>query len=169
MAQNPSIRWGNQFGIVVLPLRYRKTRTNPLDHVTKAKAMLDRKKTSLEAIFSYWIGTLVMSWFGAKATCYLNRRIVCNTTFTISNVVGPQEKVQFLGNPITYIRGNVSSLPTSLTMNMISYAGSADLQILVAKDIIPDPEFLAKCFESTLTEIKQHVVVTTKVNGLDMV
>ena len=29
------------------------------------------------------------------------------------------------------------------------------LQILVAKDIIPDPEFLAECFEDSLLEMKE--------------
>ena len=39
-------------------------------------------------------------------------------------------------------------------MHMMSYAGRADMQILVAKDIIPDPEFLAECFENALFEMK---------------
>ena len=43
----------------------------------------------------------------------------------------------------------------ALTMHMLSYAGKADMQILVAKDIIPDPEFLAKCFEDSLLEMKE--------------
>lgn len=41
----------------------------------------------------------------------LNYRIVCNTTFTISNVLGPHEEIAVVGNPITYIRANSSSLP----------------------------------------------------------
>ena len=32
----------------------------------------------------------------------------------------------------------------ALTMHMVSYVERADMQISVAKDIIPDPEFLAK-------------------------
>jgi len=42
----------------------------------------------------------------------------------------------------------------ALTLHMVSYAGRADMQIQVAKDIIPDPEFLAKCFEGALLEMK---------------
>lgn len=40
---------------------------------------------------------------------------------------------------------------------MVSYAGRADMQVQVAKDIIPDPEFLAKCFEDALLELKDRV------------
>ncbi|PKI26161.1 hypothetical protein CRG98_049150, partial [Punica granatum] len=68
-------------------------------------------------------------------------------------MVGPREEIAYLGNPITYIRVTSSSLPNALTMHMVSYADRADLQILVAKDIIPDPEFLAKCFEDALLEM----------------
>ncbi|XP_026394609.1 O-acyltransferase WSD1-like isoform X2 [Papaver somniferum] len=88
------------------------------------------------------------------AAMLLNYRVVCNTSFTISNVVGPQEEIMFGGNPVTSFRVTSTSLPHALTMHMVSYAGNAELQILVAKDIIPDPEFLAKCFEDALLEMK---------------
>lgn len=45
----------------------------------------------------------------------------------------------------------------ALILNMVSYAGRADMQVQVAKDIIPDPEFLAKCFEDALLEMKERV------------
>lgn len=45
-------------------------------------------------------------------------------------------------------------------MHMVSYAGRADMQILVAKDIIPDPDFLAKCFEDALLEMKAAAAST---------
>lgn len=49
----------------------------------------------------------------------------------------------------------------AITMHMVSYAGRADLQILVAKDIIPDPKFLAKCFEEALLEMKEAAAEAT--------
>ena len=42
----------------------------------------------------------------------------------------------------------------ALIMHMVSYAGIANLQIQVAKDIIPDPRLLAKCFEDALVDMK---------------
>lgn len=47
-------------------------------------------------------------------------------------------------------------------MHMVSYAGRADMQILVAKDIIPDPEFLAKCFEEALLQMKEAAEAVVK-------
>lgn len=41
---------------------------------------------------------------------------------------------------------------------MLSYAGKVEMQILVAKDIIHDPDGLAKCFEDALQRMKKHVM-----------
>ncbi|PON33638.1 O-acyltransferase [Parasponia andersonii] len=156
MRSNSESSWGNKFGFILLPVKYHKTSgTDPLLYVKRAKVMLDRKKQSLEAHFSYKTGYYVMTYLGSKVAGLLNYRIVCNTSFTISNVVGPQEAIAIGDNPVTYVRVNSSSLPHALTMHMLSYAGRADMQILVAKDIIPDPEFLAKCFEDALFEMKE--------------
>ncbi|XP_021276512.1 O-acyltransferase WSD1-like isoform X2 [Herrania umbratica] len=155
-------RWGNKFGVILLPVYFRKAGNNPLQYLKRAKTMVDRKKHSLEAYFSYRIGDLVTSLLGSKYACLLNYRLLCNTTFTISNLIGPLEEITLAGNPITSIKVNTSSLPQAITMHMLSYAGRAEMQILVAKDIIPDPEFLAKCFEDALLEMKEAVIGTEK-------
>ncbi|XP_057488120.1 wax ester synthase/diacylglycerol acyltransferase 11-like isoform X1 [Actinidia eriantha] len=162
MSGNSGIRWGNKFGMLLLPVYYHQGGSDRLQYLKRAKAMIDQKKQSLEAHFSYKIGDLVMSCFGPKVACWLNYRIVCNTTFTISNVIGPKEEITIVGNPITYLRVNSSSLPHAITMHMVSYAGRADLQILVAKEIIPDPQVLAKCFEDALLEMKEAAEAATK-------
>ncbi|WRX13233.1 O-acyltransferase WSD1 [Theobroma cacao] len=155
-------RWGNKFGLILLPVYFKKAGNNPLEYVKRAKRMVDRKKHSLEAYFSYRIGDLVMSLLGSKYACLLNYRLLCNTTFTISNIIGPLEEITLAGNPISSIKVNTSSLPQAITMHMLSYAGRAEMQILVAKDIVPDPEFLAKCFEDALLEMKEAVIGTEK-------
>ncbi|EXC17313.1 O-acyltransferase WSD1 [Morus notabilis] len=150
-------RWGNKFGMVLLPVQYHKPGADILQHVKRTKVMLDRKKQSLKAQFSYKIALFAMSFLGSKAAGFLNYRIVCNTSFTISNIVGPQEDIAIGDNPVTYMR--------ALTMHMLSYAGRADMQILVAKDIIPDPEFLAQCFEDALFEMKEEASTIIKAFG----
>ncbi|KDO59756.1 hypothetical protein CISIN_1g0129801mg, partial [Citrus sinensis] len=111
MKSNSGTRWGNKFGMLLLPIYYHKGGADPLSYVKRAKKMIDSKKLTLEGHFSYKIGNLVMSWFGAKVACLLNYRIVCNTTFTISNIVGPTEKITLADNPVAYLRANTSSLP----------------------------------------------------------
>jgi len=60
-------------------------------------------------------------------------------------------------NIILFIVGGWCLVMQALVLNMVSYAGRADMQVQVAKDIIPDPEFLAKCFEDALLEMKEQV------------
>ncbi|XP_051147825.1 wax ester synthase/diacylglycerol acyltransferase 11-like isoform X2 [Andrographis paniculata] len=161
---NSGSRWGNKFGIILLPVCYHKhnsgsgsgSGSDPLLFVRRAKAMIDRKKLSLEAPFSYMLMDVITHLFGAKLTSILNYQVVCNTTFTVSNVIGPREKITLCGNPVKYMRVTTSSLPHAITMHMLSYAGFADMQILVAKEIIPDPKLLAKCFEDALMEMKEE-------------
>lgn len=47
-------------------------------------------------------------------------------------------------------------------MHMVSYAGMAELQILVAKDAIPDPKTLARFFEDSLREMKEAAEAATE-------
>ncbi|KAL0384230.1 UNVERIFIED_CONTAM: O-acyltransferase WSD1 [Sesamum radiatum] len=110
----------------------------------------------------------IHSWIGSLpslALSFLNYRIVCNTTFTISNIVGPREQITLAGHPVKFIRVTSSSLPHAITMHMLSYAGVADMQILVAKEVIPDPKVLAKCFEDALLEMKQAAEAAMKSQG----
>ncbi|KAK6946093.1 O-acyltransferase, WSD1-like, N-terminal [Dillenia turbinata] len=139
-------RWGNHIGVHLLPLYYPMGVASPLDYLRRAMDILTKKKLSIEAI--------------ARHLCY---KLICNTTFGISNVVGFQDKMSFAGNPIKYMRTNTSALPQvdacrQIQVHMTSYAGRADMQILVAKDIIPDPKFLAKCFEDSLLEMKDAAI-----------
>ncbi|KAL3618816.1 hypothetical protein CASFOL_037339 [Castilleja foliolosa] len=141
--------------MLLLPVYYHKGVSDPIQFVKRAKAMIDKKKLSLEAPFSYKVGDIIMSLFGTKIACLLNYRIVCNTSFTISNIIGPQEEIVLAGNPVKHIRATSSSLPHAITMHMVSCEGITDLQILAAKEIIPDPKVLAKCFEDALNEMKK--------------
>ncbi|KAI3895445.1 hypothetical protein MKX03_016211 [Papaver bracteatum] len=155
--------WGNIFGYILLPIYpHKSVGKNPLRYVMNAKEILDKKKLSFEAHLTYAITKSAMSLLGPKVTYLLTNRVVCNTSFTITNVGGPQEEVMFGGNPVTSLRATSSSLPHALTMHMISYAGKAEMQILVAKDIIPDPQFLATCFENALLEMKEASTASVK-------
>ncbi|WCJ17732.1 O-acyltransferase (WSD1-like) family protein [Euphorbia peplus] len=164
MKKNSESRWGNKFGMFLLPTNYHKG-LKPLQYLKNAQKVTSMKKKTSEGHFSYKVGDLVMSWLGPKVATFCNYRIMCNTTFTLSNVMGPQYNITIAGNPIIFIRLCTSSLPQGLVMHMVSYAGKADLQIVVAKDIIADPEFLVQCFEDSLLEMKRDV----EVNDLSMI
>ncbi|KAI3789300.1 hypothetical protein L2E82_02093 [Cichorium intybus] len=162
MMKDRTTGWGNKFGMLLLPAYYYRSGSDPLEYLRRAKVMIDQKKSSLESFFSYKIGYLVMCIMGAKYASILNYKILCNTTFTISNMVGPKEKITFADHPVDYMKTTSTSLPHGITMHMVSYAGTAYMQLLVAKDLVPDPQVLAKCLEDALLEMKEAAVATIK-------
>lgn len=66
MNSKSGARWGNKFGMLLLPVYYHKGGSDPLQYVRRAKAMIDKKKLSLEGPCSYKIGDIIMSYFGPK-------------------------------------------------------------------------------------------------------
>ncbi|KAJ4951611.1 hypothetical protein NE237_028443 [Protea cynaroides] len=60
-------KWGNRIGYVLLPFTI-ALRDDPLDYVREAKAIIDRKKHSYEAIYSFISCQLVVKLFGFKVT-----------------------------------------------------------------------------------------------------
>lgn len=68
MNSDSGISWGNKFGMLLLPVYYHRGSSDPIQFVKRAKAMIDKKKLSLEGPFSYNVGNLIMSFFGAKVS-----------------------------------------------------------------------------------------------------
>lgn len=67
MKSNSGAKWGNKFGMILLPIYYHRSKSsNPVEYLKRAKVMIDRKKKSLEAHLSYKIGDFVMSTLGPK-------------------------------------------------------------------------------------------------------
>ncbi|KAK6946094.1 O-acyltransferase WSD1, C-terminal [Dillenia turbinata] len=69
-------RWGNDFGVYLLPLYYYKSVGSPLDYLKRAKAMITKKKLSMEALAFHILLVWLLRRFGTKAClqhnlCYL--------------------------------------------------------------------------------------------------
>lgn len=65
MEKNTEAKWGNWIGYVLLPFTI-ALRDDPLDYFREAKTTIDRKKHSLEAIYTFSIAELVLKLFGIK-------------------------------------------------------------------------------------------------------
>lgn len=62
--------WGNWFGYALLPFKI-ALRDDPLEYVKEAKATVDRKKRSFEALFTFTIAQLLIKFFGIKVHVHL--------------------------------------------------------------------------------------------------
>ncbi|KAK9667143.1 hypothetical protein RND81_14G236100 [Saponaria officinalis] len=151
-----SSTWGDKTSLVLLPIYCRK-RLHPLEHVTVMKAIMNKKKMSYEANCIHFAKKCIASCLGPKVGSWFYDRALSNSTLMISTIKGPAEEIVIGNNPVTYIRGHISSKShAGITISMVSYAGRVDVQVMVAKEVISNPHLLIKCFHESLLEMKSY-------------
>ncbi|WZY81366.1 hypothetical protein YC2023_027750 [Brassica napus] len=157
MAKKSKCRWGNLFGYILLPFSV-GLETDPLEYVRRAKVTVDRKKHSLEAVFSMAFFKLILKVLGLKASVVLVRKVIHNTTLTFSNVVGPKEEITFHGHPLSYIAPSVFGHPHALTVHFQSYEKKVIISVTADPTVIPDPHKMCDDFVESLKLIKSSVL-----------
>ncbi|PKA61196.1 O-acyltransferase WSD1 [Apostasia shenzhenica] len=153
MKEGSGAKWGNQLGYILLPFPVMKC-DNPLEYVRKGTAVAERKKKSLEAMFTYASALLIVKTLGIKAAALLCYKIVSNTSFSFSNLVGPTEEVGFCGSPLVYIAPTVYGHPQALTVHFQSYMNKMKVVVAVDELVIPDPHKLLDDIADSLRLIK---------------
>ncbi|GJM89699.1 hypothetical protein PR202_ga05911 [Eleusine coracana subsp. coracana] len=147
-------KWGNLIGYILLPFHI-AMHDDPLEYIRQGKRTVDRKKTSLEAVFTYWSGNLIVKLFGMKAAAALCYGMFTNTTMSFSSMVGPAEKVEFYGHPIVYIAPTVYGHPHALTVHYQSYNDIVKLVLSVDDSQFPDCHQLLDDFAESLRLIRE--------------
>ncbi|KAK9758074.1 hypothetical protein RND81_01G204800 [Saponaria officinalis] len=157
MEKNAEAKWGNAVGYVLLPFNL-QLRDDPLDYVREAKATVDRKKNSLEALYTYAIAQLVMKLFGPKVASEMSHRINSHTTMCFSNLVGPLEEIGFYGHPLAFIAPTSYGQPHGLMINFQSYEKKMTIVISVDEDTINDPKQLCDDIVESLKLVKSALI-----------
>ncbi|KAJ1264010.1 hypothetical protein BS78_09G230400 [Paspalum vaginatum] len=147
-------KWGNLIGYIILPFHI-AMHNDPLEYIRQGKKTAERKKTSLEAVFTYWSGNLIVKLFGMKAAAALCYGMFRNTTMSFSSMVGPTEKVEFYGHPIVYIAPSVYGHPHALTIHYQSYINTITLVLAVDDAQFPDCHQLLDDFAESLRLIRE--------------
>ncbi|KAL1217269.1 Wax ester synthase/diacylglycerol acyltransferase 6 [Cardamine amara subsp. amara] len=156
MAKKSKCRWGNWIGYIVFPFAI-GLRDDPLEHLRKAKRIIDRKKHSLEAALTFIVGKFILKSFGVQAAANIINRALSNTTMSFSNLIGPIEEISFYGHPITYMAPSVYGHPHALTMHFQSYMNQMTISLTVDPTVISDPHRLLDDWEKSLQIIKAAV------------
>ncbi|KAJ9539148.1 hypothetical protein OSB04_031881 [Centaurea solstitialis] len=149
-------KWGNWIGYVLLPFTI-GIRDDPLNYVREAKAMIDRKKHSLEALYTFSIAELVLKLFGIKTASSLSHKIITHTTLCFSNLVGPLEEIGFYGHAMEFLAPSSYGQPHGLMINFQSYVNKMTIVLSVDESTIPDPHKLLDDLEDSLKLIKEAV------------
>ncbi|XP_062154408.1 wax ester synthase/diacylglycerol acyltransferase 11-like isoform X1 [Alnus glutinosa] len=157
MENDTQVKWGNWIGYVLLPFTI-GLRDDPLDYVREAKATIDRKKHSFEAIYTFSIAELVLKLFGIKRASGMSHRIITHTTMCFSNLVGPLEEIGFYGHPMTYLAPSSYGQPHALMINFQSYVNKMTIVLSIDESIIPDAYQLCDDIVDSLKLIKDAVI-----------
>ncbi|KAI3803062.1 hypothetical protein L1987_31210 [Smallanthus sonchifolius] len=157
-------QWGNRIGYVLLPFAI-GLKSNPLDYVKEAKAVIDRKKSSLEPLYTYFVVYLVLKLFGIKVVGKLNHKLFFNTTLWFTNVPGPEQEVTFYGHDLTYIAPSCYGQPNALMIRVVSYIDKLTFVISADEETIPDPQRLCDDLEESLQLIKTTVLARESVKN----
>ncbi|KAF6997450.1 hypothetical protein CFC21_013669 [Triticum aestivum] len=153
-SKDNTVKWGNHIGYIVLPFHI-AMHDDPLEYIRQGKKTADRKKRSLEAVFTYWSGNLVVKLLGIKAAAALCYGMFTNTTMSFSSLAGPTEKVEFYGHPIVYIATSVYGHPHALTVHFQSYMNIMKLVLAVDDEQFPDSHQLLDDFTESLRLVRQ--------------
>ncbi|XP_022759586.1 O-acyltransferase WSD1-like [Durio zibethinus] len=157
MEKDAEVKWGNWIGYVLLPFNI-AIRDDPLDYVRNAKAIIDRKKRSLEAISTFSIADLALKLFGLKAASALSHKVVSRTTMCFSNMVGPLEEIGFYGHPMAFLAPSSYGQPYALMINFQSYIDKMTIVLSVDEGTIPNPHQLCDDIVESLGLIKDAVL-----------
>uniref|UniRef100_A0A0D3EAN1 Uncharacterized protein n=1 Tax=Brassica oleracea var. oleracea TaxID=109376 RepID=A0A0D3EAN1_BRAOL len=110
MAKKSKCRWGNLFGYILLPFSI-GLETDPLEYLRRAKVTVDRKKHSLEAVFSMAFFKLILKVLGLKALTihfqsYANKVIISVTADPIV-IPNPHKMCDNLVESLKLIKSSV--------------------------------------------------------------
>ncbi|XP_028554475.1 O-acyltransferase WSD1 [Dendrobium catenatum] len=156
MRKGSGAKWGNQMGYMLLRFPVMECE-DPLDYIRKGMAVVEKKKKSWEAIFTYISSLVIVKTLGFKVGTILCHRIVSNTSLSFSNIVGPMEEVGFCGSPLVYIAPSVYGHPQALTIHFQSYLNKMKVVLAVDELVIPDPHKLLDDISHSLQIIKDAI------------
>ncbi|KAG0489370.1 hypothetical protein HPP92_008181 [Vanilla planifolia] len=160
MKEGRRSNWGNRMGYVLLNFPIMRCQ-DPLDYIRKGVEITQKKKKSLEVMFTFISALLIVKIFGVKAAVLLCHRVLSNTTLSFSNVVGPTDEVGFCGSPLVYIAPTVYGHPQALTIHYQSYMNKMKVVLAVDELVISDPHKLLDDIVNSVQLIKDAAEAST--------
>ncbi|XP_056699093.1 wax ester synthase/diacylglycerol acyltransferase 4 [Spinacia oleracea] len=161
--KNTKVPWGNRFSLVELRITNLEEEDfkNPLKFILKAHKLIKRKKNTPFA------QNLMTSFFGAVRTCRglqaatrtFERRFN-NSSFLVTNMIGPTEKMSLASHPIKGFYFMPTGLLSSLTVSVMSYMQTLTIGLAVEEGVI-DHQRLITCVEKAFQLISQAATTTS--------
>nr|GMD36815.1 O-acyltransferase WSD1-like [Ipomoea batatas] len=155
---NAEMPWGNRFTFV--PISVPKLRhpagagdsSNPLRFIYNAHRLVNRQRNSASVYLTGQLLEFSRKLRGPEATAQYIHRTLRNTSFSMTNMIGPVEETTLANHPVKGMYFAVTGAPQSIFVSMLSYAGKLRVTFVTEKDFI-DMKKLKSCIESAFDEI----------------
>ncbi|XP_051151969.1 wax ester synthase/diacylglycerol acyltransferase 4-like [Andrographis paniculata] len=148
--------WGNQFAFLHVPVPDVDP-IAPLTFVLKAQDMIKRKRNSTAVILTGKLLDALSKLRGPETTAQYIHSTLKNTSMTVSNMLGPLERMALSNHPIKGLYFMVAGVPQNLTITMVSYMGDLRLAVGAEKELIDAPNFKA-CLQNAFNMIYKAAV-----------
>lgn len=140
-------KWGNRFAFLHVSVpkinKDEDSLTNPLGFVFKAQNVIQRKRNSAAVILTGKLLDTLQKYRGPEVTAKYIHNTLKNSSMTISNMIGPMEKMALANHPCKGLYFMVVGVPESLTITMMSYMGTLRVAVGTEKGQIDPQKF--KC------------------------
>ncbi|XP_022868392.1 uncharacterized protein LOC111387978 [Olea europaea var. sylvestris] len=153
---NAEMPWGNRFAFLQVPIPKLTDSelSNPLKFVKKARQLIKRQKNSASVFLTGLFLDAIRRIRGPEATSRCIHNTLKNSSLTISNMMGPMEKMALANQPVKGLYFVVAGAPQSLEVTMVSYVGKLSISIGAEKDFI-DPDKFKSCIEYAFEAISK--------------
>ncbi|KAL7128944.1 hypothetical protein ABFS83_13G029100 [Erythranthe nasuta] len=151
--------WGNQFAFlhVSVPKLVFSDQIDPLSFVLDAQKEITRKRNSAAVVLTGKLLETLMKLRGPEVTAKYIHRTLKNTSMTISNIMGPLEKMALSNQPIKGMYFMVVGVPQNLTITMVSYMGQMRVALGTENGLIEAPKF-RQCVQNAFDMIYKAAV-----------
>ncbi|VVA26462.1 PREDICTED: O-acyltransferase [Prunus dulcis] len=140
---NANMSWGNQFAFLHLPVPKSSETLNPLDFVWEAQKMIKKKKSSAASYLTSWLLDVLKKFRGPEGAARYIHGTHKNSSMTISNMIGPVEKMALDNQPVGGLYFMVVGSPQCLTVTALSYMGKLRVAFGAEKGFIDSQKLKA--------------------------
>ncbi|CAN1351338.1 Wax ester synthase/diacylglycerol acyltransferase 11 [Linum perenne] len=146
--------WGNHFAFlgVSVPKLPDHHKLDPLEFVLKTHETVKRKRTSLIVYFTAKYLQLLRTLRGPEAVSKYLYDTLKNSSFGITNVMGPVERMALANHPIKGLYFVVPGAPQSIMISVMSYVSQLRVAVKVEREFI-DSQKLKSCIEESFAKI----------------
>ncbi|XP_011001806.1 PREDICTED: O-acyltransferase WSD1-like [Populus euphratica] len=140
--------WGNHFAFlhVQLPELVASTELNPIEFVRKAQQITKRKRSSLAVYLTAAFVEFMKKLKGHEVAAQYIHKTMVNASMTITNMIGPVEKMSLANHPIKGMYFAVAGNPQRLNITIVSYVDNLRVTVGAEKGFL-DAQKLKSCIE----------------------